>query len=73
MDAQVIAACAYLDIDPAQVMGSQVYEELGQVVMVVDMGIQGGKKFSVPISALPEPEPEKPKPKRRRTRKKTGS
>lgn len=47
-------ACAFLEVDPAQVVSSRIDKDAGLVIMVVDMGIKGSPKLSVPISDLPK-------------------
>ena len=49
-------ACAALDEDPAAVLSYRVYAE--RIALVVDHGIRGCPKFSVPLSALPAPDPQ---------------
>ena len=64
MDDVVSLACAALGLDAGRVVSSRVYPD--RVGLVVDNGIAGCPKYSVPLSDLvqPEPEPEQaPKPK----------
>lgn len=49
-------ACAYLKVDPARVLSHRVYPDL--IVLVVDNGIAGAPKYTVPLSTLAQPKPE---------------
>jgi len=64
-------ACALLDIDPVQVMAYHIDNDAAQVVMVVNKGVAGCPKLTIPLADLSAEEPiekpaapEKSKPKR---------
>lgn len=64
-------ACAVLDCDPVQVMTYHIDEEAEQVIMVIDRGIAGCPKLTIPFSELPAPAPPKEEKPKRATRKRT--
>lgn len=52
-------ACAKLGVSPEQVLKHRL--EGDSLVLVVDNGIAGCPKFTIPLSDLPEPQAEQPK------------
>ena len=63
--------CKHLDISDEQILGMR--DEGDAVIVVINYGIQGGKKFSINKADLADPKPEpapKPAPKKRTAAKK---
>jgi len=57
-DEMLERVCAHLNEDPENVTSYRVYGD--RVVLVVDHGIHGPRKYSVPLEDLPELPPEYP-------------
>jgi len=60
-----VAICKRLNVTPEQIINPRIENE--QVVVVVDFGIEGSKKYRLPLDILDEPKP----PKRARRKIKT--
>lgn len=62
MDDVIKRACALLGAEPDRVLSANVDTESGQVFIVIDWGIAGGKKYRLPLSDLPTAASAQPEP-----------
>ena len=61
-DEHLKKACKLLGVEVAQVLSWKEYPENDEIVLVVDHGIAGGKKYRLSLSSMKHEEP-KPKEK----------
>ena len=56
---ELVRACLYLDVKEQAVLSSKVYEDEGYIALVIDAGIKGCPKYTIPLDKLPDlPEPD---------------
>jgi hypothetical protein len=56
---ELLRACQYLDIKEQAVLSFKVYEAGGYISLVIDNGIKGCPKYTIPLDKLPDlPEPD---------------
>ena len=56
---ELVRACQYLDVKEGAVLSFKVYEAEGYITLVIDNGIKGCPKYTIPLDELPDlPEPD---------------